>query len=198
MNRPAIPSPASASRWKRRGLASLAVASVVAGLSWWLFMRHRETISDISWTVIETSIARRFPAVAHIDTRELAAWRADPTRPQPLVIDVRSREEFDVSHLPGAIHAEKVEDILPLLGGAAEERPLVVYCSVGWRSAVVAEALRQSGRTNVHNLKGSIFQWANEDRPLECDGQPVRVVHPFDHKWGVLLARERRPETSTP
>ena len=41
--------------------------------------------------------------------------------------------------------------------------------------------------TNVRNLDGSIFQWANEGRPLVRGNQRVQDVHPYDENWGRLL-----------
>jgi hypothetical protein len=41
------------------------------------------------------------------------------------------------------------------------------------------------------------FQWANEDRLLERDGQPVKEVHPYNKTFGQLLRAEHRA-TATP
>ena len=55
---------------------------------------------------------------------------------------------------------------------------MVAYCSVGYRSAGLTDELGQRGYTRVCNLEGSLFQWANEGRPLvNADGR-VNVVHP--------------------
>ena len=69
---------------------------------------------------------------------------------------------------------------------------MVVYCSVGYRSSRLVARLQQAGCTNVFNLEGSIFQWANEDRRLERDGQPVKEVHPYNRTFGQLLRPEHR------
>ncbi len=45
----------------------------------------------------------------------------------------------------------------------------------------------------MHNLKGSIFAWANEGRPLVAgDGQSAKQVHPFDAFFWKLLKPELR------
>ncbi|MGH7943844.1 MAG: rhodanese-like domain-containing protein, partial [Opitutaceae bacterium] len=70
------------------------------------------------------------------------------------------------------------------------DRAVVVYCSVGWRSAEVVARLAKGGKHGVLNLDGSIFQWANEGRSLiDSRAEPVRVVHPFNRAWGSLLER---------
>jgi len=50
-----------------------------------------------------------------------------------------------------------------------------------------------SRRANVFNLQGSIFQWANEGRPLMANGRVVHVVHPYSERWGVLLNPQLHP-----
>jgi 3-mercaptopyruvate sulfurtransferase SseA len=77
----------------------------------------------------------------------------------------------------------------------------VVYCSVGYRSARVAHWLGGQGYTNVRNLTGSIFQWANEGRPVFRDDRPTNEVHPYDQRWGLLLESRYRAtvaEVKTP
>lgn len=179
--------------WTARQRAAVLLGVVSVGVCllvgvWWISSR----VTPVAWSVVQASIDARFDQVAQIETADLAAWLADSERPQPLLVDVRTATEFSVSHLPGAVHAERVEQILPLLGPASAQRPIVLYCSVGWRSAIVADALRQIGRERVWNLRGSIFQWANEGRALAGpDEAPVMIVHPFDRRWGTLLERER-------
>jgi 3-mercaptopyruvate sulfurtransferase SseA len=87
------------------------------------------------------------------------------------------------------------------LRGLPKNAPIVVYGSVGYRSARLAHWLAGQGYTNVRNLSGSIFQWANEDRPLFRDGRPALEVHPYDRRWGLLLESRYRaavPEVETP
>jgi 3-mercaptopyruvate sulfurtransferase SseA len=72
---------------------------------------------------------------------------------------------------------------------------------VGYRSARVAHWLAGQGYTNVRNLSGSIFQWANEGRPVFRDGRPTTQVHPYDQRWGLLLKSDYRadvPDVITP
>lgn len=70
------------------------------------------------------------------------------------------------------------------------DRPIVVYCSVGYRSSILARKLQDKGFTNVYNLEGSIFKWANEGRPLVQGKVTVHKVHPYNAHWGHLLERK--------
>ena len=65
---------------------------------------------------------------------------------------------------------------------------------MGYRSARIADRLETAGFRDVRNLTGSIFQWANEGRPVVRDGEPVREVHPYDAVWGRLLDRDLRAD----
>jgi len=49
-------------------------------------------------------------------------------------------------------------------------------------------AVRQAGFSRVYNLEGSIFQWANEGRPVCKDDRPTMLVHPNDALWEDLLS----------
>lgn len=145
--------------------------------------------SGPTWPEIRRRIAENYPRVAAVSTEELARWLEDAGRTKPVLIDVRARGEFAVSHLPGAVWAETEAQQRAVLDPLPADRPVVFYCSVGWRSARAADRWRRAGRAPVLNLDGSIFQWANENRPLFRDGQAVAVVHPYDRTWGALLDR---------
>ncbi len=146
--------------------------------------------SEGDLAALEARIRAEFPEVRQLATADLATWLDDPGRPRPRLIDARTREEYEVSHLPGAVHAEDVGDV-ELLTGGDRKQPLVVYCSVGYRSSALAARLQAEGYTDVQNLEGSIFRWANEGRPLFRGDLKTGVVHPYDASWGRYLDRSR-------
>ncbi len=146
----------------------------------------------LSWFFLKRSLHGRFADVHWITTKQLADWLAAKDRPQPVLLDVRTPAEWDVSHLPGARRVDPKADAKTAAAGLAKDTPIVTYCSVGYRSGAMAERLRAAGYTHVQNLEGSIFQWANEHRPLVHDGRRVTRVHPYTEGWGRLLAPEVR------
>jgi rhodanese-related sulfurtransferase len=122
---------------------------------------------------------------------------ADPAQPTLQLLDVREPAEFAVSHLPGAIRVNpsaSAREVTPRLNSG---RPVIVYCSVGYRSSRLAERLIAAGVPRVSNLDGSIFAWANEGRPLVSDAGPVRRVHPYNAFFGRLLKPELRAKTTS-
>jgi hypothetical protein len=52
-----------------------------------------------------------------------------------------------------------------------------------------------AGYTNVTNLEGSIFAWANQSRPLVQEGKPTDKVHPYNAFWGALLDKSHWART---
>ncbi|MFB6230929.1 MAG: rhodanese-like domain-containing protein [Salinibacter sp.] len=153
---------------------------------------------DLTWQAVEHMIAADYPNVPSIPTDSLAERLAEDTRPHPLLLDARSSEEYAVSHLRGARRVAPSAEAYPALDTLASGRPIVVYCSVGYRSAGVAQTLRDQGFTNVANLKGSIFRWANEGRPVYRAGQRVEGVHPYNASWGTLLTDSLHAYQPTP
>lgn len=143
-------------------------------------------------TKTEQEIRAKFPDVKQLSTADLAAWQADSKRAQPVLLDAREPGEFKVSHLAGAKNTPPGTKAEEALAGVAKDAPVVVYCSVGYRSSQMAEKLKKAGWTNAMNLEGSIFAWANEGRPVVDEKGAAKFVHPYDEKWGELLNPELR------
>ena len=172
-------------------IAGLAVVVGAMVVWWW---RERDATLD----AVETAVRARYPEVPVVTTRELAEALGDSVR-APLVLDARAMEEFAVSHLPGARRVDpdaSAPELRDALTEVSDEREIVVYCSVGYRSARIAERLREAGFENVASLEGSIFRWANEGRPLARGDTPTDAVHPYNAAWGKLLRPERRATTA--
>ena len=79
-----------------------------------------------------------------------------------IILDVRTQEEYDEGHIPGAIvisHeeiAEKAEEVL-----TDKNQLILVYCRSGRRSKIAAEALVELGYTNIKEF-GGIIDWPYE------------------------------------
>ncbi len=145
-----------------------------------------------TWTHVNLWLDWRFAGVDSLSTAQLGALldpAQSPRATAPLLLDVRGALEFAASHLPGARHVagELVLDFAEReLAHLDRSHPIVVYCSVGVRSAIAVQDLQLAGFTQVKNLRGSIFAWANEGRALE-GGQRV---HPYNAYWGRLLRED--------
>jgi len=89
----------------------------------------------------------------------------------PLIIDVRTSEEFASGHLPGALniaHNEFVDDpaasiaLLP----TAKDAEMVVHCVSGKRAGIAMEVITAAGYTNVNHLSGDYSGWENAGYPV--------------------------------
>jgi phage shock protein E len=70
------------------------------------------------------------------------------------VVDVRTPEEFDEEHYPGALNIS-VEEVQAHLAEFGEKNtPIIVYCATGARSAYAARVLKMAGYTDVTNAGG--------------------------------------------
>lgn len=153
------------------------------------------------WSSVKDGIRERFPDVRQMPVQTLhdVLQRAatDPSSRTPLIFDVRRADEYAISHLPGARRLDPSVTDPDLGDDIAKDQPIVVYCSVGYRSSRMAERLEKQGYTAVHNLEGSIFEWANQGFPVVRGGVEVEQVHPYSAWWGRLLDRQLHA-TSTP
>jgi rhodanese-related sulfurtransferase len=147
-------------------------------------MSCRKAPSD--WETTKSWVRTEFPEVEHISAEDLRL-RLDSGRGSPMVLDVRTAEEYEVSHLKGAIRVDPDGELPDFLRTLDHEASVVAYCSVGYRSSRLVERLTKEGFTDAKNLEGSIFEWANKGYPVERDGAPVQEVHPYDAEWGRLL-----------
>ena len=113
---------------------------------------------------------------------------------QYLILDVRSPEEYAVSHLPEAHFVNYQNPDQAALDRLLQtDRPIVVYCSVGYRSEQFGANLRSSYPSPVYNLYGGLFQWANEKRPLvDAQQAPTQLVHGYSPSWGRWVTEEDR------
>lgn len=147
-------------------------------------------LRSIAWAGVKLFLCKQFTDVSHLSPTDLANWLAQAEKP-PFLLDARTAEEYAISHLPNAHLASKSP---PYMGEAEldSETPIVVYCSIGYRSAVLVRKLQAAGYKTVSNLEGSIFQWANEGHPVFQNHQVVNQVHPYNAHWGKLLNPEYR------
>lgn len=183
-------------RLRRCRLVALGLITVVSVVLAGLAGCADPTVSR-SWTAVASDIAASFPDVTSISTNQLAALLDDPSRELTL-LDVREADEFAVSHLLGAVRVSSINEAATLIAAAPAHITIIAYCSVGYRSAAFLAALQEHSNRKLYNLEGSLFRWANENRPIYRGSQRVEEVHPFSPSWGELLASHRHAYEPTP
>jgi phage shock protein E len=85
-----------------------------------------------------------------------------------MLIDLRSKEDWNAGHARGAKHLERgeievaIEEEVPDL-----DRRIICYCGGGSRSALVAESLQIMGYRNVRSMSGGFRGWKGAGLPTE-------------------------------
>ncbi len=92
-------------------------------------------------------------------------------RDQVFLLDVRTPQEYFQVRLPGA-HLIPIDQIVARIAEVPQDRPLLVYCAVGSRSAQVAEYLVRQGYPAVYDLRGGIEAWQKLYRFPVLQGPP--------------------------
>ena|SRR5687768_8476275 len=86
----------------------------------------------------------------------------------PAIVDVRSANEYEDGHVPGAIHlpfwqvGRKWQKLASM-----RELPVVVYCGHGPRAYMAGAALKRRGFSHVVYLAGHMKKWREMQLPLE-------------------------------
>lgn len=94
-----------------------------------------------------------------------------------LFVDLRDGRELEREGvIPGAVHAPRgllefwVDPSSPYFNrafaGVQEGQPLVLYCALGWRSALATKALMEMGFPDVCHVEGGFKAWKNVGAPV--------------------------------
>ena len=102
------------------------------------------------------------------------------------LLDVRADHEWAAGHIAGATHLP-LPELSRRVGELDQERPVVVYCRGGNRSAMAAAALADAG-FDAAKLEEGIVGWAEDELPLEPDDG---YVAESGEAAAVLQARKR-------
>ncbi len=121
---------------------------------------------------------QEFPEVKECTVEDVLAMRRTD---DPVVVDVRTPAEWNVSMLPGAItkldfeaHKEKYA-----------HRPVILYCTAGYRSGRYARQLSKE-RSGVCNLASGILGWLHAGQPVvDKEGNEVKRVHVYGKQWDL-------------
>lgn len=123
--------------------------------------------------------------ISYIEVNELSAMAS---RPDIIILDTRSREEYNVSHIYGAKWVGYEEFKLDQIRHIPKDVGIVLYCSVGYRSNQIGKKLKEAGYRDVKNLYGGIFEWVNQGHTVYADGKNTKDIHPYSSTWGFWLS----------
>jgi rhodanese-related sulfurtransferase len=81
------------------------------------------------------------------------------------LLDVRTLGEYQKTRLEGA-RLIPIDQFAKRLSEVPKNRPILVYCAVGSRSAQVVNYLARKGYPEIYNLSGGIYAWAQKGYPI--------------------------------
>lgn len=106
------------------------------------------------------------------------------TKPDVVVLDVRTADEFKEEHIENALNIDvKQDDFMEKAKALPKDKTIAVYCRSGKRSANAADKLASEGY-KVVNLLGGIIAWKDGEHPVTTDTHEVDV---FQTKSGKTI-----------
>jgi rhodanese-related sulfurtransferase len=149
---------------------------------------------DMTLDEVEARVAARH------DVAEVRTWEAADliVRGDVVVFDVRTQAEYDEGHVPGAVRLDpdmSAADFVRHFGASVRGKDAIFYCTVGERSGRmirrVQEVAERVGARGAYNMRGAMFRWHLEGRPVVAGGRLVGDIHPYDDAWQRLLDAEK-------
>ncbi len=150
------------------------------------FYATAQDVSGIAYSImLKTLLSHSVPekSVSQIDSLSLQSTY--------VVLDTRTEEEYNVSHIQDAKWIGYEQFSLDSIS-YDKTQPILVYCSVGYRSEKIAEKLIAAGYQQVYNLYGGVFEWINQGHPVfDLQGE-TNQIHAYNKLWGVWLQRGKK------
>lgn len=106
------------------------------------------------------------PEASSIAATELSARKASGNA--PVVIDVRTAEEYAAGHIPGALNIP-FDQVAKRISEIDAPHGVALYCMVGPRARKGEEALLGVGYTSVFHLEGGLAAWQEAGLPVESE-----------------------------
>lgn len=84
------------------------------------------------------------------------------------IVDVRTPREFSEGHIANAVNMDVTsDDFESKIEALDKEKPVMVYCKAGGRSAKAAGILKDKGFKQVYDLDGGMIGWNEAKKPIE-------------------------------
>jgi rhodanese-related sulfurtransferase len=90
-----------------------------------------------------------------------------------ILLDVRTHEEFQSGHLPGAFMIDYYqEDFADRISTLDKAKTIYIYCRSGGRSGRAMKMMQEQGFDRLYNLHGGIMEWMAEGRTVKYPDGP--------------------------
>jgi rhodanese-related sulfurtransferase len=151
---------------------------VIMSISFTSFSQNPKGFSDMAYNMADKKVSLIF---------EHQVKKLQEEGKTIVFIDTREKKEYQVSHIKGAVYVGYDDFDTINLENINKNAIIVAYCSVGYRSGKIGVKLMDLGYSNIFNLFGGIFSWANNSNPIYLKEKEVKKVHPYNDNWGKWL-----------
>ena len=114
-----------------------------------------------------TSVSTQPQSVSQLAYKTISVSDASAmiqSSPNLVILDVRTADEYAQGHLKGAINIP-LSDLPVQIGELDRNRPILIYCRTGVRSAQASTILVNAGFTQVYDMEGGLNAWINAGYP---------------------------------
>lgn len=102
-----------------------------------------------------------------VQVLEVSKYETKLKQPNVQLLDVRTPEEFSEGHLENAINIDvTAADFDAKVASLDKEKPVMVYCKSGGRSAKASARLKELGFKTISDLEGGITNWKSDNKPV--------------------------------
>ena len=102
-----------------------------------------------------------------VQVLDASTFEKKMNQPEVQLVDVRTPKEFSQGHLENAVNIDFLaDDFDAITANLDKEKPVMVYCKSGGRSAKASARLKELGFKTITDLDGGIINWTNEEKPI--------------------------------
>ncbi len=111
---------------------------------------------------------KKSPTIVHVDARQAAKLLSGPDKKDgPIIIDIRTSDEFTEGHLKGARQIDFLEEgFAEKVSKLDRNRPYLIHCRSGGRSSRSLALWKKMKFKKVYHLDGGILAWEKAGLPL--------------------------------
>jgi rhodanese-related sulfurtransferase len=127
-------------------------------------MLKKMAVASILGVVLLTGCSNGSESAMNLDS---VAFEAKTQEPGVVILDVRTKEEFEEGHIANAININvESNTFLSEIAKLDKSKTYAVYCRSGRRSADAVAKMSNEEFISLANLNGGVIDWANAGLPL--------------------------------
>ena len=141
------------------------VATLILLLLQLLVCSNTQSSDDSSTKLVESANCGLTSVNGYVNVNVSEAKQMIETNPSLVILDVRTQEEYDEGHLENAVLIP-VSELESRLDELNKDKPILVYCKLGGRSATASQILVDNGFSGVYNMLGGVTAWRDVAYPV--------------------------------